>query len=189
VPQAQAARLNRDGFTGQRTRKADVHDGSRMCDKPCGRRSVCDTIPAVTTTRDWDAFNAGVVEDFRAHQGTITAGRFAGRQRLVFSATGAKSGKQRVAPLAFTRDGEHYVVIASKGGSPTSPDWYHNLVANPRVTVEIGSERFEAIARVTSGAERERLFAAQAALMPGFAEYQKQTTRSIPVVVLERVKG
>jgi deazaflavin-dependent oxidoreductase (nitroreductase family) len=84
---------------------------------------------------------------------------------------------------------EHYVVIASKGGSPTSPDWYHNLVANPRVIIEVGTERFSATARATSGEERERLYAAQAALMPGFAEYQKQTNRSIPVVVLERSPG
>ena len=140
----------------------------------------------MTATTDWHAFNAGVVEDFRAHQGTITVGRFAGRKLLLLTTTGAKSGQERVAPLAFTRDGEHYVVIASKGGSPTSPDWYHNLVANRRVIVEVGAERFTATARVTSGEERERLYAAQAALTPGFAEYQKQTNRSIPVVVLER---
>src|SRR5206468_12619578 len=106
---------------------------------------------------------------------------------LLLTTTGAKSGQQRVAPLAFTRDSERYVVIASKGGSPTSPDWYHNLVANPRVIVEVGTECFPALARVTSGEERERLFAAQAALMPGFAEYQKQTSREIPVGVFERL--
>jgi len=143
----------------------------------------------MTATTDWHAFNAGVVEDFRAHQGTITVGRFAGRKLLLLTTTGARSGEERIAPLAFTRDGEHYVVIASKGGSPTSPDWYHNLVANRRVIVEVGAERFTATARVTSGEERERLYAAQAALMPGFAEYQKQTNRSIPVVVLERSPG
>ena len=143
----------------------------------------------MTTSRDWHAFNAGVVEDFRAHQGMITVGRFAGRKLLLLTTIGARSGQQRVAPLAFTRDGEHYVVIASKGGAPTSPDWYHNLVANPHVIVEVGAERFNAIARVASGDERERLYAAQAALMPGFAEYQKQTARSIPVVVLERSPG
>src|SRR5579859_7515360 len=140
----------------------------------------------MTATTDWHAFNAGVVEDFRAHQGAITAGRFAGRTLLLLTTIGARSGEQRVAPLAFTRHGEDYVVIASKGGSPTSPDWYFNLVANPNVIVEVGTERFAATARVTSGAERELLYAAQAKLMPGFAEYQKQTSRSIPVVVLER---
>ena len=76
----------------------------------------------MTVTTDWHAFNAGVVEDFRAHQGTISVGRFAGRKLLLLTTTGAKSGQERIAPLAFTGDGEHYVVIASKGGSPTSPD-------------------------------------------------------------------
>ena len=139
----------------------------------------------MTQAIDWDAFNAGVVDDFRAHQGTITQGRFAGRKLMLLTTIGAKSGKPRVAPLAFTRDGDNYVVIASKGGLPTNPDWYHNLVANPRVTVEVGNECFAAIARVAQGEERDRLYAAQAALMPGFAEYQRQTTRQIPVVVLE----
>src|ERR1051326_9066021 len=126
----------------------------------------------MTATTDWDAFNAGVVEDFRAHHGTITVGRFAGRKLLLLTTIGARSEQPRVGPLAFSRHGEQYVVIASKGGSPTSPDWSHILVANPRVTVEVGTERFAATARVTSGEERERLFAAQAQLMPGFAEYQ-----------------
>jgi deazaflavin-dependent oxidoreductase (nitroreductase family) len=81
------------------------------------------------------------------------------------------------------------VVIASKGGAPTHPDWYHNLLAQPLVTVELGSERFQARAQPVNGAERERLYAAQAALMPAFAEYQRKTTRQIPVVVLERVRA
>ena len=141
----------------------------------------------MTSTTDWHAFNDGVVDDFRDHQGTITRGRFAGRQLLLLTTIGAKSSQPRTAPLAFTRDGEHYVVIASKGGEPTNPDWYHNLVAHPEVTVEVGNERFRAIARVARDAERERLFAAQAAVMPGFAEYQRRATREIPVVVLERI--
>jgi deazaflavin-dependent oxidoreductase (nitroreductase family) len=142
----------------------------------------------MTSTTDWHAFNAGIVEDFRAHQGTITFGRFAGRKLLLLTTTGAKSGEPRTTPLAFTRDGERYVVIASKGGSLTNPDWYHNLVAHPQVSVEVGQERFLAVARVALGAERERLFAAQAALMPGFAQYQRQTPREIPVVILERAE-
>ena len=114
----------------------------------------------MTQAIDWDAFNDGVVDDFRAHQGTITQGRFAGRKLMLLTTIGAKSGAPRVAPLAFTRDGDNYVVIASKGGLPTNPDWYHNLVANPRVTVEVGNERFEALARVAQGGERDRLYAA-----------------------------
>ena len=133
---------------------------------------------------DW---NHGVIEDFRAHQGNLTAGPLKGAQLLLLTNKGAKTGTERTVPLAYVRDGDRYVVIASKGGAPTHPDWYHNLVANPSVIVEVGAERFTATARVTSGEERERLYAAQAALMPGFAEYQKQTSRSIPVVVLERL--
>lgn len=130
--------------------------------------------------------NTDVVEQFRTNHGQIQSGMFKGARLLLLTTTGAKSGKTRINPLAFTRDGENYVIIASKGGSPTHPDWYHNLVANPDVTVEVGTERIDVRARVAQGEERDRLYAAQAALMPGFAEYQRNTTRQIPVVVLER---
>jgi deazaflavin-dependent oxidoreductase (nitroreductase family) len=130
--------------------------------------------------------NVDVVEQFRTNNGTINSGMFKGARLLLLTTTGARSGKTRLNPLAFTRDGEHYVIIASKGGSPTHPDWYHNLVANPEVTVEVGTERFQAHARIAEGEERDRLYAAQAAVMPGFAEYQTKTTCQIPVVVLER---
>jgi deazaflavin-dependent oxidoreductase (nitroreductase family) len=141
----------------------------------------------MTETRPtWQAFNQDVIDQFHANNGEISNGMFKGRKLLLLSTTGAKSGRKVTHPLAFTRDGEDYVVIASKGGAPTHPAWYHNLVANPFVTIEVGTERFEAHARVAKGEERERLYAAQAALMPGFAEYQRQTTRQIPVVVLER---
>ena len=112
---------------------------------------------------------------------------FAGRPLLLLTTTGAKSGQQRVSPLVYTTDGDHIVIIASKGGAPTNPDWYHNVVANPVVTVELPGDTFQARATVAEGAERERLYNAQAALMPGFAEYQEKTTRQIPVVVLERI--
>jgi deazaflavin-dependent oxidoreductase (nitroreductase family) len=144
------------------------------------------TTQSTWTTDSWNEFNAGLIEDLRAHDGTATTGRFAGRVLLLLTTTGAKSGLPRTIPLAFTRDGDRYVIIASKGGSPTHPDWYHNLVANPTVTLEVGGETFLARARVAEGEERERLYAAQAALMPGFAEYQRKATRQIPVVVLER---
>jgi deazaflavin-dependent oxidoreductase (nitroreductase family) len=101
--------------------------------------------------------------------------------------TGAESGQPRLAPVVYSRDGDHYVIVASKGGSPTHPAWYHNLVAHPVATVEVGGETFEARARVTEGAERDRLFAQRAAQSPNFAEYQRRTTRVIPVVVLERL--
>lgn len=131
-------------------------------------------------------FNADIIEQFRSNNGTMVSGMFKGAPLLLLTSKGAKSGQSRVNPVAFSRDGDHYVVIASKNGAPTNPDWYYNLVANPEVVVEVGPERFTAKASVAEGAERDRLYAAQAALMPGFAEYERKTTRRIPVVVLER---
>lgn len=135
---------------------------------------------------DFAAFNNAVVEEFRDNDGQVT-GVFAGAPLVLITTTGAKSGKKRTTPIVYTKDGDNVVIIASKGGAPTSPDWFHNLVANPGVTVELPGEKFEARARVPEDPERERLYRAQAALMPNFAEYEKATTRKIPVVVLERV--
>jgi deazaflavin-dependent oxidoreductase (nitroreductase family) len=132
-------------------------------------------------------FNEQLIDQFRAHHGQIPEGPFAGAPILLLGTTGARSGQPRTHPLAYTRDGERYVIIASKGGAPSHPDWYHNLRANPIVTVEVGGERFRAQASVAEGSERERLYAQQAKQMPGFAEYQRKTTRRIPVVVLDRI--
>jgi deazaflavin-dependent oxidoreductase (nitroreductase family) len=131
-------------------------------------------------------FNQNLIDEFRANDGTVT-GPFAGRPVILLTTTGAKSGQKRTTPLVYTKDGDNLVIIASKGGAPTNPAWYHNLVANPVVTVELPGETYQARTRVAEGAERERLYNAQAALMPGFAEYQQKTTRQIPVIVLERV--
>jgi len=131
-------------------------------------------------------FNEAVIDDFRTHEGQITKGPFAGRSLLLLTTRGAKTGHERTNPLAYTRDGDRIFVIASKGGAPTNPDWYRNLRANPRVTVEVGPERFEANATVSKGAERRRLYDLQAARMPAFKDYETKTTREIPVVVLER---
>src|SRR5436309_5104770 len=134
--------------------------------------------------------NRDVIEQFRGNNGVITSGMFKGARLLLLTSTGARSGKTRVNPLVFTRDGDNYVVIASKGGSPTHPDWYHNVVAHPDVSIEVGAGEHVAVrARVAQGEEHERLYAAQAALMPGFAEYQRKTSRRIPVVVLEPRQG
>ncbi len=132
-------------------------------------------------------FNQQVIAEFRANDGKV-GGPFADRPMLLLTTTGAKSGQLRMAPLVYTTDGDRMVIIASKGGAPTNPDWYHNLVANPVATVEVGTEKYQARATVTEGTERERLFNQQAEMMPGFAEYQKKTTRQIPVVVLERAE-
>jgi deazaflavin-dependent oxidoreductase (nitroreductase family) len=106
---------------------------------------------------------------------------------LLLTTTGAKSGRAITKPLAYTRDGDRIIVIASFAGAPKSPPWYFNLVANPVATVEVGSERFQVRAAVTSGEERQRLYDQQAALMPVFNDYQKKTTRQIPVVAFSRI--
>ncbi|MBF6074424.1 nitroreductase family deazaflavin-dependent oxidoreductase [Nocardia beijingensis] len=130
---------------------------------------------------DW---NTQIIEEFRANQGKV-GGPFAGRELLLLTSTGAKSGRPRTNPLAFIRDGEDIVVIASKAGAPTNPDWYHNVRAHPEVTIEIGTETIEATATaITDGPERDRLYAAMVEVMPGFAEYQEKTDRVIPVVKL-----
>ncbi len=135
---------------------------------------------------DYQAFNQALIAEFRANEGKV-GGQFAGRPLLLLSTVGARSGQTRTSPLAYTTDGERYVIIASKGGAPSHPDWYHNLVANPLVTVEVGTEQFQARATIAEGEERTRLFDQMAAQMPGFAEYQRNTERQIPVVVLERL--
>jgi deazaflavin-dependent oxidoreductase (nitroreductase family) len=151
-------------------------------------RIVAADVSAERRPRDWGGFNIGVIEDFRANHGQITKGPFTGRSLLLLTTRGAKTGRERTSPLAYTRDGDRIFVIASKGGSPTHPDWYRNVRANPRVTVEIGPDRFEANATVANGAERRRLYDLQASRMPAFKEYEKRTSREIPVIVLERAR-
>ncbi len=131
-------------------------------------------------------FNLDLIEEFRANGGKVT-GRFEGRPLLLMTSTGAKSGQPRTMPLVYTTAGDNLVIIASKGGSDANPDWYHNLVANPEATVELPGETFRVRARQTEEEERRRLYDAQAALMPAFADYEKKTTREIPLFVLERV--
>ena len=131
-------------------------------------------------------FNQKVIEEFRANAGKV-GGQFAGAPMVLLTTRGAKSGKTYVHPLVYTRDGNKYVIIASFAGGPKNPSWFHNLVANPTVTLEIGAEKFQAKASIASGAERERLFNAQAAQMPVFNDYRKKTARQIPVVVLDRI--
>jgi deazaflavin-dependent oxidoreductase (nitroreductase family) len=132
---------------------------------------------------DW---NRTIIDEFRANEGKV-GGNFAGAPLLLLNSTGAKSGQVRTHPIMYLPDGKRFIVFASKAGAPTNPDWYHNLVANPVATVEVGNERFDVNATVLSGAERDRLYAKQAELYPGFAEYEAKTTRTIPVVALERI--
>jgi deazaflavin-dependent oxidoreductase (nitroreductase family) len=143
-------------------------------------------IPENPTKDELGGWNRQIVEEFRANGGKV-GGPFAGGTLLLLTTIGAKSGKTRVNPLAYTTDGDRLVIIASKGGAPSNPDWYYNLIANPKVTIEVGTETFEATATVVTGEQRDTLYAKQAEIMPGFAEYQEKTTRKIPVVVLERI--
>jgi deazaflavin-dependent oxidoreductase (nitroreductase family) len=131
-------------------------------------------------------FNQRVISEFRTNQGKV-GGQMDGMPLLLLTTTGAKTGRALTKPLAYTKDGDRIAVIASFAGSPRNPAWYDNLVANPTVTLEIGSESFQAKAVITTGDERQRLFKTQAELMPIFNDYQKKTTRQIPVVVFERI--
>lgn len=129
--------------------------------------------------------NQAIIEEFRQNGGKV-GGRFADVTILLLTTVGAKSGQRRINPLACVVDRDRWLVFGSKGGAPNHPDWYHNLVANPDVTVELGSKTFEATAVPLEGAERDRLYATQAENSPVFATYQQNTTRVIPVVALTR---
>jgi deazaflavin-dependent oxidoreductase (nitroreductase family) len=128
-------------------------------------------------------FNAQIIEEFRANQGVV-GGPFEGATLLLLHHVGARSGTDRVNPLVYNRDGDRYVVFASKAGAPTNPDWYHNLKANPNITIEVGTDTIPVVASEASGEERDRLFAAQVRRSPQFGEYQSKTDRAIPVILL-----
>jgi deazaflavin-dependent oxidoreductase (nitroreductase family) len=128
---------------------------------------------------DW---NRGVIEEFRANEGRVRA--FARQPLLLLTHTGSKTGIRRTNPLASFRDGDRYVVVASKGGAPTNPDWYHNLLANPRASIEDGKEQLPVTAVPAGPDERSRLWAMITEKNPAFADYQRKTTRTIPVVIL-----
>jgi deazaflavin-dependent oxidoreductase (nitroreductase family) len=128
-------------------------------------------------------FNRAVIEEFRAHGGRV-GGPFADMQLLLLTSTGARSGEPRTTPVVYMRDGERLIVIASKAGAPENPAWYHNLLANPEATVEVGSDTLQVRGVEVHGEERDRLYARQAELSPQFADYEKRTTRKIPVVAL-----
>ena len=131
---------------------------------------------------DW---NTKIIAEFRANEGRV-GGPFEGAPLLLLHHRGAKSGTERVNPLAYQDLGDGRVaVFGSKGGAPTNPDWYHNVQANADVAVEIGTRTYQARARVVQGEERDRIWKRQKQLMPGFADYERKTSRQIPVIVLE----
>lgn len=129
--------------------------------------------------------NQKIVNEFRANDGQV-GGPFSGMPLVLLATTGAKSGKQTVSPVAVTEDGDRLLVYASAAGRPSHPAWYHNLVANPNVTVEYGTETFVARADVIMGDERDRLWREQVERAPGFGDYERKTTRTIPVIALHR---
>jgi deazaflavin-dependent oxidoreductase (nitroreductase family) len=128
-------------------------------------------------------FNAQIIEEFHANEGRV-GGMFAGMPLLLLHHTGAKSGKSRINPLAYQSDDGRYVVFASKGGAPANPDWYHNLKAQPNVTIEVGADTIDVLASEATGEERERLYRTQAERIPQFAEYEQVADRVIPVILL-----
>ncbi len=133
-------------------------------------------------------YNRQLIEEFRASRHKAD-GPFEGRHLLLLTTTGAKSGARRTTPMMYIPDGNRLLVIASNAGAPTHPDWYRNLVAHPHVTVEVGTETFDATAVVTEGEERQRLWTRIVELYPFFAEHQATITRQIPVIVLSRQEG
>ena len=134
--------------------------------------------------REWDR---QIIETFRANEGSV-GGQLAGAPLLLLTTTGAKSGQQRISPLVYLSEGGQIYVLAGNRGAPTNPGWYYNLVAHPDVTVEIGTEKFEARAIVLESAEGERLGRIQLEKIPALAEVQAKITRRVPVVLLERKK-
>ncbi len=134
----------------------------------------------------FDDWNTQIIEEFHANGGKV-GGEFAGTDLLLLHTRGAKSHQPRINPLAYFTDGDTFVIIASKGGSPGNPDWYYNLLAHPEVTLEMGTECFKAHATVPEREERDRIFANVVKQAPVFGEYQQRTSRLIPVVVLKRV--
>jgi deazaflavin-dependent oxidoreductase (nitroreductase family) len=135
----------------------------------------------------YNDFNRNLIKHLRDNHGKAPAGPFEGRQLVILTSKGAKTGAVHESPIVYSRDGDRYVVVASKGGAPTNPSWYYNLKTHPEVTVEIDGEKFTARAHEAGDDEYERLYQNHAAKMPAFNEYRTRTTRHIPVMVLERV--
>jgi deazaflavin-dependent oxidoreductase (nitroreductase family) len=135
----------------------------------------------------YNDFSRTLIEHLRANRGVSPPGPFEGRSLVILTTKGAKTGAVHESPVVFSRDGDKYVIVASKSGAPTNPSWYHNLKAHPEVTVEIGGEKFKAHSREAGDDEYERLYQNHAKNMPAFNGYRQKTTRHIPLMVLERV--
>jgi deazaflavin-dependent oxidoreductase (nitroreductase family) len=137
---------------------------------------------------DMNNWNRQIMEEFHANAGKV-GGPFEGVPLLLLTTTGARSGQRRTSPVGYMPDGDRLIIFATRGGLPTNPDWYYNLLAHPGVTVEVGTETFDVTAVVITGEERDQLYARQVERAPVFAEYQAKTTRKIPVIALQRRQG
>jgi deazaflavin-dependent oxidoreductase (nitroreductase family) len=138
----------------------------------------------VTTGQNW---NQQIIDEFRANEGKV-GGPFKGASMLLLHHKGRKTGQERVNPLVYLADGDRFLVFGSKGGAPQHPDWFRNLLANPAVSIEVGTETFDVEAEELTGEERDRLYAKQTEVQPAFGEYQTRTDRKIPVVALKRTR-
>jgi deazaflavin-dependent oxidoreductase (nitroreductase family) len=165
-----------------RASSASIVVGSLLQQPPVDR--------SATNVATWDpgSFTADLIAEMRAHGGVPSQGPFAGRRLLILTTTGARSGKPRIAVLAYRLEGEQMVVAGSKGGAPTHPGWFYNLQANPVATVEVNNEVMQVTARIEAeGTERDRLWAQHVAEMPGFGDYPAKTDRIIPMVIVSRL--
>jgi deazaflavin-dependent oxidoreductase (nitroreductase family) len=135
---------------------------------------------------DIKAMNRQIIDEFRANGGKV-GGPFKGAPMLLLTTKGAKSGETRVNPLVYLEDGSRYVIIASFAGAPTNPPWYHNLIANPTVTIEVGAQTLKVRGEVVAEPDRTRLYQKMESMMPAFTEYRQKTKRAIPVIALRRV--
>jgi deazaflavin-dependent oxidoreductase (nitroreductase family) len=131
-------------------------------------------------------YNAAIIEEFRANGGKV--GMFPNRSLLLLHSTGAKTGAERISPLACQKVGDAYAIFASKAGAPANPAWYHNLLAHPKARIEVGTDVIDVTARVADPEEREPIWTRQKENAPNFAEYEQKTDRQIPVVILEPVR-
>src|SRR5262245_32502323 len=146
----------------------------------CLHKNLLSGGEPMSDNHEW---NRRTIEEFRAHKGQA-GGFWEGRPLLLLTTTGAKSGQRRTNPVMYLREGDRLFIFASKAGAPTHPAWYHNLLAHPEVTVEIGAQTYDAVATPVTGEERDRIYATWAQSYPQFREYQEKTTRIIPVIEL-----
>jgi deazaflavin-dependent oxidoreductase (nitroreductase family) len=139
-------------------------------------------------SNDMNDWNRQIIDEFRKNHGKV-GGQFEGAPVLIVHTAGARTGKSRINPVMYLKDGDRYLIFASKGGAPMNPDWYHNLKAHPDVQIEVGDNKIDVRAEELKGPERDRLYAKQSSLYPNFAEYQSKTKRIIPVIALTPKKS